>query len=348
MGPAESESYSNANPSWPKADASFRARVERNDEAIALLSEGSTCDTPALGWSAGASVRMAVSENAQLGVKVFRIARAALLKAGRLRAEGDPAGAWALLNAAVRAGRHVEWIEPTTHGRTVGMNLAQYAHAAVAEWAEDPAVGVALLRQALDDLIAAEALTPPLSVTYKAEYLITMESPENEAALNPRSVHPDPAVESWDSFALHLRPGLDAYLAGEPERSRRVLNLLVANDLAWCDRSSAQRPGFAVPDLRIYEPDPTAPISARGLDPEALAAWAGSSRHAGPMRWRQGVIESFDRSDRWRMWELSEAVASALFFKETGRRPASPAEALRRYRPEPGDAPDRDEAEPLP
>jgi hypothetical protein len=45
---------------------------------------------------------------------------------------------------------------------------------------------------------------------------------------------------------------------------------------------------------------------------------------------------------------LKEAVAVPLFTREMGRRPASPAEALRRYFPMPGDTPDRDGAEPFP
>jgi hypothetical protein len=57
-------------------------------------------------------------------------------------------------------------------------------------------------------------------------------------------------------------PGLDAYLRGEPERSRRVLRLLAANDLAWCDRSASERPLLAVPRLWIYEADPSAPPAA--------------------------------------------------------------------------------------
>jgi hypothetical protein len=61
-----------------------------------------------------------------------------------------------------------------------------------------------------------------------------------------------------------------------------------------------------------------------------------------------GELEQWDRNDRWSLGRLNEVVAVALFTREMGRLPASPAQALRRYLPMPGDLPDRDEAEPVP
>ena len=78
------------------------------------------------------------------------------------------------------------------------------------------------------------------------------------------------------SDLLAFAPSLDTFLRGEPERSRRVLRLLAANDLAWCDRPAVERPAFAVPRLRIYQADPSAPPAARALPPEELARWADS------------------------------------------------------------------------
>lgn len=58
-------------------------------------------------------------------------------------------------------------------------------------------------------------------------------------------------------------------------------------------------------------------------------------------------LDKRQRIDRWSFSQLTEAVAVSPFTKETGYAPATPAEALRRYRPTPADTPDRDEAEPL-
>jgi hypothetical protein len=141
------------------------------------------------------------------------------------------------------------------------------------------------------------------------------------------------------------------FRAVERARGWRRLGLLVvyvlaANDLAWCDQP--QRPAFAVPRLRIYQSDPAARPAARALPPEELARWAESILIHPALPWRMGVLELFDRTDRWSLGQLKEAVAVPLFTREMGRRPASPAEALLRYPPLPGDTPDRDQAEPVP
>jgi hypothetical protein len=54
-----------------------------------------------------------------------------------------------------------------------------------------------------------------------------------------------------------------------------------------------------------------------------------------------------DRTDRSSLDQLIDEVAVALFRREMGRPPASPAEAVKRYLSPPGDAPEQDEAEPV-
>ena len=58
--------------------------------------------------------------------------------ADRLRAEGDPAGAWALLKVAIRASRDMERAVPTDWCRTTAIILIQFAHETVSEWAKEP------------------------------------------------------------------------------------------------------------------------------------------------------------------------------------------------------------------
>jgi hypothetical protein len=216
----------------------------------------------------------------------------------------------------------------------------------VSEWAEDRSVEVALLRRALDDLAAAAALTPPLSAFYRAEYQTAEESLADWQRSVAARLRGRVAGGQFDLSAFD--PVLDAYLRGEPERSRRVLRLLAANDLAWCDRPAFERPAWAVPRLRLYQADPAAPPAARALPPEELARWTDTVLIHPALPWRMGELEQWERNDRWSLGQLEEAVAVALFARETGHPPASPAEALRRYLPIPGDSPDRDEAEPVP
>ena len=276
MSKAEADSFSNANFEWSRSDATFRGWVTEQDAAIALLLEGSARPEASLEMQVGMAETRVGMESNVLTAPTSWIATAALFKADRLRVEGDPASAWALLLAAVRAGRHVERAEPTQGGRTQGMMFAQYARAPVAAWAKDPAVSVKLLRQALEDLIAADALTPPLSASYRYQYLAALDPlAMPQVLIAQRDRERELAGRAPENFLGYL-PALEAYLAGEPERSRRVLNLLVANDLAWCDRLPADRPAFAVPALRIYDPDPRAP-TVNGAISRRAALLVGSS-----------------------------------------------------------------------
>lgn len=346
MNPDESKSFSNANLRWSHADARLRAWVAEHAEAVALLRAGSERPEAAFGATEAPTVQAAHSEKSQVINRLSWVGDAALFEAGRLRSEGDRAGAWALLKAVVRASRHMAQGLPTAWGRTTAMTLVQYANGPVAEWTRDPAVDVTLLRRALDDLTAAEALTPPLAAGYRENYLLAEES---LADLKPFLVQWSLRRSESAPFdpSVHA-PGLAAYFRNEPERSRRVLRLLFANDLAWCDRPFSERPALADARLHVYEPDPSAAPSSRAIPPDELARWADSSLLAPVLPARLGDLERWGHNDRWSLGLLKESVAVALFTREVGRPPASPAEALRRYLPSPDDAPDRDEAEPIP
>jgi hypothetical protein len=345
MNKAESDSFEKANLTWSTADQTFRGWVKDQDEAIALLCAGAARPECRVESPEDMTVRIAIEFSGGLVPRLGWIGTAALFKAEKLQADGDPAGAWNLFKSVVRASRHMDWAISAAQGRSHVIMMVQYAREPIAAWAKDPSVTVAMLRQALDDLAAADALTPPISSFYKKEYLIALDSLTNAGPLVAAR-----AKERSDRGSLQLStlaPALAAYLDGEPERSRRVLNLLLANDLAWCDRPVADQPALAVARLHLFEPDPTTPAAARALAPDELAKAAESSLIAPNVPWRMGEIEKLERIDRWSMSALIESVAVSLFTKEMGRAPASPAEALRRYRPGPGDTPGRDEAEPL-
>jgi len=348
MNEAERASFDRANLEWSRADELFRGWVRENDEAIALLCTGAAQPDFGLESRAGTAVQFQAADvvNGVLAARLGWIATAALFKAGKLQAEGDHAGAWNLLKAVVRASRHVEWATARADGRGIGIMMVQYARQPVADWARDRSVSAVMLRQSLDDLAAADALTPPLSTFYRLEHRAALATLTNIEPLIAARASERRDRAPWHLFAI--APAVEAYLDGEPERSRRVLKLLLANDLAWCDRSVADQPPVAVPRLRIFEPDPTTPAAARALAPEELARWADSSLIAPYFPLRLGEIEKWERIDRWSMGDLFEAVSVALFTKEMGHPPASPAEALRRYRPAPGDTPDRDETKPVP
>jgi hypothetical protein len=346
MTAVEGESFSKANLMWTAADEVIRRWVAEHKEAISLLRVGSERPEASLELPRGQAGVLAFAVRQEIIVRLSWIGDAALFEAGRLLAEGDTVAAWGLLRAAIRTSRHMERAAPSVWCRGTAMTLAQYAVQPVSAWAKCPSVSVAQLRSALDDIAAAEALTPPLSSFYRGEYQAAEGSLANLDVLIAERARVRAA--SGESNPLAFAPNLDTFLRGEPERTRRVLHLLAANDLAWCDCPVGERPEFAVPKLRIYQADPTAPPDARLLAPEDLARWAETILINPALPWRMGELEELERNDRWSMGLLKHAVAVPLFTREMGRPPASPAEALRRYFPMPGDKPDRDEAEPVP
>jgi hypothetical protein len=347
MTDSEQKSFSNANLSWSAADQVLRGWIAAHREAIALLRAGSERPEASLDLPGRATDWTTAVNDQEIVRRLFFIGDAALFEAGRLQSEGDPIAAWALLKAVVRASRDMERAAPTTWCRTTAMMLLQYAREPVAAWARDPKVKVDLLRQALADLAASEALTPPISNYYRSEYRTALDSLANlQPSIAERARGRAAAAAGAFDLAVHA-PNLDAFLRGEPERSRRVLLLLAANDLAWCDRPAHERPPFAVPRLQIYENDGSSPPAAQPLPPEELARWSDSVLLNPALPWRTGELEKLEKIDRWSLGRLKEAVAVPLFTRETGRKPASPAEALRRYLPMPGDDADRDEAEPV-
>jgi hypothetical protein len=346
MNNVEGDAFSKSEFHWSKADAVFRKWVGEQKQAISLLLAGSERPEAFFEQPGQFGSPLARVENNLLITRLSWIGTAALFEADRLRTQGDVAGAWALLKAVIRTSRNMERAAPIYWSRGTAMTLAQYAREPVSQWAKDPAVNVALLRKALDDVAAAEALTPPMSAFYGGEYQLALESLANLQPLIAERARGRAAAGLSDPLAF--APKLDAYLRGEPERSLRVLRLLAANDLAWCDRLATERPPLAVPRLRIYQADPAAPPESRALPPEDLARWADSILVNPALPWRMGDLERLERDDRWSMGQLKESVAVSLFTRERGRPPASSAEALKRYLPTPGDAPDRDESEPVP
>jgi hypothetical protein len=159
------------------------------------------------------------------------------------------------------------------------------------EWAADARTTAAQLHQALDDVIACEALVPSETFTLKAEYLIadqmlqarnyrrrrlpppwliTLESAPAIRSLGP-ILSPEQIRSISDAWALWRR---------EPERSRRVIRLITANWLEFYDAPPTQRPR-PDPDsfsCDLYSFGPEAPAKARALSPAALGRWLDSTQ----------------------------------------------------------------------
>jgi len=115
----------------------------------------------------------------------------------------------------------------------------------------------------------------------------------------------------------------------EPERSRRVIRLVMSNWLAYFDLPPKDRPK---PDLNtisrydFYSFGPEAPAKARVLSPEALGQWLDTTHDA------QVLLRMLDlsrlRIDEWaNRRDLLILLGTQLYRRDHGTEPPTP-EAL--------------------
>ena len=153
------------------------------------------------------------------------------------------------------------WSAGTGHLRHAVTERRIHALAArcILRWAADPRIDAGRLRRALDDVLAADALTPPFSEAMKLDYLICM------ADLADMSRFEGTMRDFGRTLPLlggRQSGVLDAFVprtvripvqrfrlraSNDVERSRRAMRLLFANWLAQVDRpagaaGSAGRP----------------------------------------------------------------------------------------------------------
>jgi hypothetical protein len=272
---------------WSKAAPEVRRWVEQNREALALYRQASErpdgLDSPEAShprryWE----LRETLASFQQL----------ALLEASRCEQQGNTASAWEWYRVVLRTIHHIR-----QYGTVIHRLICQRWHAElrtqVASWAEDSRTTPALLRRALEDVLACEALAPSESYTLKAEYL---EADRQLAGRdNPGGQRPPAWLMSLGSMrgiqalgaALtpeQMRSILAAWRIWrrEPERSRRVIRLVTANWLARLDLPPDQRPSpdpNAAP-WELYALGPAAPAQARVLSPEALGGWLDTTYDA--------------------------------------------------------------------
>ena len=256
----------------------------------------------------------------------------AMLGASRLEDQGDMADAWDLYRATMRTIHHVGM-----HGDIYRRDLIRRWHRElrnrVRGWADDRRTTPALLRRAIDDTAACEPLAPSERDSLKASYLtalVLLDSPNNPGHEVPlqrftQFWHPDYQLNPeqiqalWDGWRFIRR---------EPERSRRLIQLIVANWLAYLDQPADIRPK---PDPRvaafnIYGFGPDVPAQARVLSPEALDRWFDTAYDA------QRVIGFLDATAAQSAEQSNHAdflvlLGTELYNRDHGRDPPTP-EAL--------------------
>ena len=202
-------------------------------------------------------------------------------------------------------------------------------------WAADRRTTPALIRQALDEAVASGALAPSESYTLKAAYLLV------EPLLNgPDSAGRQETIARLNAGLGWLpdRPDTDQVRAladawrlwrREPERSRRVIRLAVANWLAHDDLPPDRRPR-SDPSVSgpydFYAFGTEAPAKARLLSPTALDRWWNTTTDARALfsGWARGALRAKERVNHR---VLVIVLASELYRRDHGIDPPS-AEAL--------------------
>ena len=206
----------------------------------------------------------------------------ALLEASRLEDEqGDLAAAWIWYRTALRASYHVGRYGTTDSRRAASHWRAQLGQR-LKSWAADRRTTPELLRRALDDVLACEVLAPSESYTLKALYLELLEVLEGPHSPGRGGVlsRLKGSNIGWVRYLVDedwLPTIADAWLSWrrEPERSRRVLRLVIANWLAYEELPPDRRPQPAL--------DVTGPLDLYALSPEAPPGARPVARGPGPM-----------------------------------------------------------------
>ncbi len=315
---------------WATASAEERRWLDDNREALAAWRRGT--ERPDASFIP--PDELTFDSNLDVLQRMRSLAKLALFEASRHEASGDFAGAWEWYRAVLRCSRHCGrrgcMIE-----RLIGIAIHGLVSSRIKVWASSPSVDAKALRKALDEVQAIDATTPPLSDTIKCEYLSFQEAmsrPDMLWNFLGAVVRP-PGSTTSDAKALAKTAMLrvEAFAKRDPERSRRLLRLVIANWLVYCDRPASERPPLDPTHNLVYATDSSAPPSARLLPPDRMNSWFESTivlRNLIPAY--HAILRASDR-ERGIQAALVVHLASELYRRDHGRPPASPDELVGAY-----------------
>jgi hypothetical protein len=256
---------------WSTAGDNVRAFAAEKRPALELWRQGS--ERPdAIFHQPG---ELALDTILPLASDVRFFATLAALEGSRHEEKGAMDQAWTWYRAMLRSSRHVGK-RGVIIERMVGANMHNKAARHILHWAADRRVDAKLLRQALDDTLAADALTPPLSDNLKLEYLMHMRDMDELRVMITEVPMPGGRFGWFEQMikATGLKAPIQRFrlqATNDVERSRRVTRLLFANWLAQIDRPASNRAPIAIQKpVLIYAFDPTTPFDARAIEPAIL------------------------------------------------------------------------------
>lgn len=303
---------------WEQAGQEVRDWVARNRPALAVWRRGTERDDAIAirfdQWRLDGGQRPLA--------RMVDFLSLAVLEAARHEEADQPAEAWEWYRAALRASRHVGM-----HGSSSSRFLGSVIVSSVSDclnrrWLEHTALDTRLRRRAIEDLQAIVAMTPPHSEAIKGDYLEVMDKLDRPTSwLGPQ------ATELFDHEQYPMLFQVLLKIKREPERSRRVFNIIFAHWLASVDKPPRQRPRMVEtrqldnqthPDFPYYaEPgqrDPAHPLSS-----EQLYRWYQSTvigRGLSPPLYHR--VNGMDR-ERALLANLIVGLAEDVYLAEQGR-----------------------------
>jgi hypothetical protein len=315
---------------WATASEGERRWLEENREALATWRRGT--DRPDSLFIPPEQLTF----DADTGVlqRARSLARLAVLEASRLEAEGDFVGAWGWYRAVLRCSRHFGH-RGCLIERLIGIALHGHACGRITSWASQPEVDAKTLRTVLDEVQAIDAMTAPKSDALKCEYLAFLKAMGQSEViwrlLEAVSRDPNAPTRTSGEFLKTVLLRGETFLKHEPERSRRVLRLIVANWLAFGDLPNDRRPPLEPRKKLVYIPDSSAPAETRILPPEQLVSWFDSTVFC------RGLFPALDATrnaitrERATQAKLVVHLASELYLREHGKPPAAPEDLVGPY-----------------
>ena len=259
---------------WSKADPKLRAWVEANRPALELFLQGAD-RSDGISHPAGEPFSREYSY-----FYPNRLMRLAMLEGGRRTESGDTASAWDCYRAVLRGMTHLRR-RGNLSERFVANTLNAPLRQRLTTWAADPKTTIPQLRRALDEVIESQPRPEWDVFSLKIEYLYMIRVLDEPRTLFHRALDEDLTYRLGDfqvpnDLAMYLYGGL-RFLKREPERSRRVVQLVFANWLAHAEVPELQRSRPAVrasyhyakstTSVLLYPTSPKAPAAARGLTP---------------------------------------------------------------------------------
>ncbi len=295
---------------WSLANADVRNWLSLNRKAMEVWKEGSQLDecldTPPALLNASTAYSSELSTCREF-------ARLAALEASRLSAEGHVDEAWdwyrAMLRSSCHVGMHMGMI-----GRMMGVAVQATATDPIIAWSARPELSAAQLKRALNETLAAAALTPSTSDCLKAEYLL--------------------AVNSFDEFEKDAGgPAVVFNLFRVREHAHHSLRLIFANWLGPADRPRFRRPPVVTGSPDLYEREPSAPPGTPSAD--EIQAECGLSGHMPSAMFLSmllpagmALVDSVDREEVRRS-AVVLALALELYAREHNELPADLAQLVK-------------------